>query len=134
MLLSLFPHACEKGIYSEAAYPDGVTETLLRVPRYDWHTVTSWPAPSCYQLEPCSRALRCRRFPCQPGQSIERVVHYGKLTTDEMFHGYFDAALVRTSRLPTSPRRSSPRLVARSAAGPSAAADKAEVTFALAYT
>ena len=28
------------------------------------------------------------------------TVRYGKLTTDEMFHGYFDAALVPQPRLP----------------------------------
>src|SRR5439155_26522518 len=87
----------------EAIYPGGATETLLSVPRYDfmWQHRYVLAKPkllpagtvlkgfAVYDNSPANRA--------NPDPSA--TVHYGKLTTDEMFHGYFDAAFV-----PTKPR------------------------------
>jgi peroxiredoxin len=100
LLLSLFPHTHLRGksFRYEAIYPGGATETLLSVPRYDfmWQHRYVLAEP---KLLPAGTTLRAVAHfdnsaanPANPDPSA--TVTYGKLTTDEMFHGYFDAAFL----------------------------------------
>jgi hypothetical protein len=102
LLLSLFPHMHLRGksFRYEAIYPSGKTETLLSVPRYDfmWQHRYVLAEP---KLLPAGTTLRgvavfdnSTGNPANPDPSA--AVVYGKLTTDEMFHGYFDAAVLDT--------------------------------------
>jgi peroxiredoxin len=105
VLLSLFPHMHLRGksFRYEAIYPGGATETLLSVPRYDfmWQHRYILARP---KLLPAGTVLKGTAvFDNSPANRANpdptATVRYGKLTTDEMFHGYFDAALVPTPRL-----------------------------------
>jgi peroxiredoxin/mono/diheme cytochrome c family protein len=110
LLLSLFPHMHLRGhsFCYEATYPSGATETLLSVPRYDFlwqhRYILAQPKPL-----PTGTVLRCvaafDNSPANPANpDPTATVRYGQLTTDEMFHGYFDAA-----NMPSDPSRT-PRL------------------------
>jgi hypothetical protein len=105
LLLSLFPHMHLRGkaFRYEARYPNGVTETLLNVPRYDflWQHRYILASP---KLLPAGTVLTgIALFDNSPGNRANpdpsATVRYGKLTTDEMFHGYFDAVIIRKSTL-----------------------------------
>src|SRR5205823_2790650 len=105
LLLSLFPHMHLRGqsFRYEAIYPGGTSETLLSVPRYDfmWQHRYVLAKP---KLLPAGTVLNAvatfdNSADNRANPDPSATVRYGKLTTDEMFHGYFDAAFV-----PTKPR------------------------------
>jgi hypothetical protein len=115
LLLALFPHMHLRGksFRYEAAYPDGTTETLLSVPRFDFHWqhryVLATPKPI-----PAGTTLRCIAHydnsagnPANPDP--DATVRTGKQSTDEMFNGYFDVALADRDLTPPTPGGISPR-------------------------
>lgn len=99
VLHNLSPHMHVRGasFKYELAYPDGKTETLLSIPRWDfaWQTL--------YQLKeprniPAGTQLICSGTfdnslgnPANPDP--KQWVIFGEQTTDEMFIGYYDIAV-----------------------------------------
>jgi hypothetical protein len=100
LLLAMFPHMHLRGksFRYEASYPDGTRETLLFVPRYDFNWQHRYVLAKPKRI-PAGTMLRCIAHydnsaanPANPDPSA--TVHTGKQSTDEMFNGYFDLALV----------------------------------------
>lgn len=110
LLLGLFPHMHLRGqsFRYEAHYPDGTTEILLNVPRYDfgWQNRYDFVTPKRIVA---GTVLRCiARYdnsaanPANPDPSA--TVHTGTQSTDEMFNGYFEWALAdQDLTLPPTP-------------------------------
>jgi hypothetical protein len=103
LLLSLFPHLHLRGqsFRYDAIYPGGASETLLNVPKYDfmWQHRYILAKP---KLLPAGTVIKAvATFDNSAANSANpdpsASVRYGKLTTDEMFHGYFDAAFLPSS-------------------------------------
>jgi peroxiredoxin len=99
LLLGMFPHMHLRGksFRYEAIFPDGRTEILLDVPRYDfrWQNRYELAEP---RLLPAGTTLRCVAHfdnssanPSNPDPSA--VVKAGPQSWDEMFNGYYDVAL-----------------------------------------
>ena len=99
LLLALFPHMHLRGksFRFEADYPDGTTETLLNVPRYDFHwqhryaLATPKPIPAGTTLRCVAHYDNSAANPANPDP--DATVRTGKQNTDEMFNGYLDVAL-----------------------------------------
>ena len=96
----MFPHMHLRGksFRYEADYPDGTSETLLSVPRYDFHWQHRYVLSSSEADSRRHRSLRCIAHydnssdnPANPDP--DATVRTGKQSTDEMFNGYFDVAL-----------------------------------------
>jgi peroxiredoxin len=99
LLLAMFPHMHLRGksFRYEADYPDGTTETLLFVPRYDFNWQPRYVLATPKRL-PAGTTVRCIAHydnsaanPANPDPGA--TVRTGKQNTDEMFNGYFDIAL-----------------------------------------
>ena len=99
LLLALFPHMHLRGksFRYEAVYPDGNTEILLDVPRYDFNWQNRYELAEPKRL-PAGTTLRCTAHydnsagnPFNPDPSA--TVRAGPQSWDEMFNGYFDVAL-----------------------------------------
>jgi peroxiredoxin len=99
LLLAMFPHMHLRGqsFRYEAVYPDGKSEVLLEVPRYDFNWQHRYVLAEPKRL-PAGTRVRCvARYdnsvanPNNPDPSA--TVRAGKQTTDEMFNGYFEWAL-----------------------------------------
>ncbi len=97
MLLSLYPHMHVRGkaFRYEAYYPDGTTEILLDVPRYDfnWQLTYEFPRP---KLIPKGTRMRCVAHYDNSPDNIanpnpNRLVHFGEQTWDEMLIGFMEA-------------------------------------------
>lgn len=87
-------HYRGKSMRFEATYPDGRTETLLNVPRYnfDWQTKYLNAAPiripkgTRIQLTATFDNSRNNRY----NPDDRKVVRWGDNTTDEMMDGWFE--------------------------------------------
>jgi peroxiredoxin len=99
LLLAMFPHMHLRGksFRYEAAYPDGTSETLLYVPRYDFNWQHRYVLAEPKRI-PAGTTLRCIAHydnsaanPANPDPGA--TVRTGKQSSDEMFNGYFDVAL-----------------------------------------
>ena len=99
MLLTLFPHMHVRGksFRYTAVYPDGRSEILLDIPRYDfnWQNGYKFPEP---KLMPAGTKLECvAHFDNSEGNfsnpDPSKHVRWGDQTWDEMMIGYFDMAL-----------------------------------------
>jgi peroxiredoxin len=99
LLLSLTPHMHLRGkdFRYDLIYPDGKTETILWVPRYDfgWQTTYEFADP---KRVPRGTTMHCTAHfdnseenLANPDPSIE--VAWGEQTWDEMMFGWFDMAL-----------------------------------------
>jgi hypothetical protein len=98
-LLSLFPHMHLRGKAFEydLTYPDGRTETLLKVPKYDFF----WQFD--YRLDkplvvPAGATLSCKAWydnspnnPHNPDPTAE--VRFGEQSREEMMFGFFDIVM-----------------------------------------
>jgi peroxiredoxin len=100
LLLAMFPHMHLRGkaFRYEAAYPDGTSETLLYVPRYDFNWQHRYVLAAPKRI-PAGTTLRCiahydnsAQNPNNPDPDV--TVRTGKQSSDEMFNGYFDLALL----------------------------------------
>ena len=99
LLLALFPHMHLRGVSFryDVAYPDGRTETLLSVPRWDmeWQHryVFAEPKrlPAGAVLTATARYDNSSANPNNPDP--EATVTAGPRTEDEMFNGYYDFCL-----------------------------------------
>jgi hypothetical protein len=99
LLLSLFPHAHlrARSFRYEVFYPDGASEVLLDVPRYDFTWQNNYVLAEPKRL-PAGTRLRFTTVydnsaanPNNPDPS--KPVSIGPQMTDEMFNGYFDVVL-----------------------------------------
>jgi len=98
-LLALFPHMHVRGKAFEyrATYPDGTTETLLNVPRYDFNWQLSYylkepkMLPKGTILECVARYDNSAKNPFNPDPSKE--VYWGDQTWEEMLAGFVDLAM-----------------------------------------
>jgi hypothetical protein len=109
LLLSMFPHMHLRGksFRYEVTYPDGQTEILLDVPRYDFNWQTSYVLTEPKRL-PAGTVLRCiahydnsRSNPVNPDPGA--TVRTGRQSWDEMFNGYYDIALADQDLTKASP-------------------------------
>jgi peroxiredoxin len=99
-LYELAPHMHYRGsrFKFEAAYPDGSSEVLLSVPKYDFHWQTLYRLAHPKRL-PAGTIVRCRgafdnsrQNPDNPDPGV--TVRFGEQTDDEMFIGYLNYAVI----------------------------------------
>jgi peroxiredoxin len=99
LLLAMFPHMHLRGksFRYEAAYPDGTTEVLLNVPRWDFNWQNRYVLAEPKRL-PAGTLLRCSAVydnstgnPINPDPNM--AVRTGPQSWDEMFNGYYELAL-----------------------------------------
>jgi hypothetical protein len=99
LLLAYFPHMHLRGksFRYTAEYPDGQTEILLDVPRWDFNWQHRYVLAEPKRL-PRGTVVRCMAVydnsadnPSNPDPSV--TVLAGKQSWDEMFNGYFEWAL-----------------------------------------
>jgi hypothetical protein len=97
-LYSLLPHMHLRGkdIVYKAVYPDGKTETLLSVPRWDfsWQSnyrlVKPLHLPAGTKIECTAHFDNSKDNPNNPNPKA--LVHWGEQTWDEMMIGFVDYA------------------------------------------
>jgi len=104
LLLALFPHMHLRGksFRYEAVYPDGGSEILLDVPRYDFAWQNRYELREPKRL-PRDTEIRCTAVfdnstanPANPDPTA--TVRAGKQNTDEMFNGYCELVLADEDR------------------------------------
>jgi hypothetical protein len=95
-IVSLMPHMHLRGkdIVYRAVYPDGRSEILLSVPRYDfnwqvyYYPVQPLPAPKGTRLEAVAHYDNSVKNTLNPDPT--REVRFGEQTWDEMMNAFFD--------------------------------------------
>ena len=94
----MFPHmhARGKSFRYDATFPDGRTETLLSVPRFDFGWQGRYDLAEPRRL-PAGTTLRCvatyDNSAANPGNPDPAVtVHAGPQSWEEMFNGYYEIA------------------------------------------
>jgi hypothetical protein len=97
-LASVHPHMHGRGKDFEyrIVYPTGVTETLLRVPRYDWHWQLWYNLAKPIDLPKGTRIECTAHFDNSPNNPDNadptKEVTWGDQSWDEMMVGFFDLA------------------------------------------
>jgi len=100
-LYELAPHMHYRGsrFKFEAVYPNGTSEVLLSVPKYDFHWQTLYRLAQPKRL-PAGTIVRCRgafdnslQNPDNPDPGV--TVRFGEQTDDEMFIGYMNYAVIQ---------------------------------------
>ncbi len=106
-IVSLMPHMHLRGkdIVYKATYPDGRSEILLSVPRYDfgWQ-VYYYPSqplamPKGTKIEAVAHFDNSTKNPLNPDPG--KPVHFGEQTWDEMMNGFFDYTVDSENRVQT---------------------------------
>jgi hypothetical protein len=95
-IISFMPHMHLRGkdITYRAVYPDGRSEILLSVPRYNfnwqvyYYPVTPLAAPKGTRIEAVAHYDNSAKNPRNPDPTKE--VRFGEQTWDEMMNGFFD--------------------------------------------
>jgi hypothetical protein len=99
LLLGMMPHMHLRGksFRYEARYPDGTTEILLDVPRYDFNWQTSYRLAEPKRLAAGTRVHCVAHYDNSENNLANpdptKAVRWGDQTWDEMMLGYFDVAL-----------------------------------------
>ncbi len=102
LLLSMMPHMHLRGktFCYEAIYPSGERETLLSVPRFDlmWQHLYVLADPKPLPAGTIIRAIATydNSSANRANPDPEATVRCGPQTTDEMFNGWFDVAVVES--------------------------------------
>jgi hypothetical protein len=99
LLIALFPHMHLRGKAFEylIAQPNGRLETLLKIPRYDFHWQLSYRLAEPRRLRAGTRLLVAGYFdnsannPGNPDPTAE--VRFGEQSWEEMMIGFFDVAV-----------------------------------------
>jgi hypothetical protein len=96
LLYEMSPHMHLRGarFKYEALYPDGTSEVLLSVPKYEFHWQTLYRLAQPKRL-PAGTVIRCRGAFDNSAQNPEnpdpaQLVRFGEQTDDEMFIGYLN--------------------------------------------
>jgi hypothetical protein len=98
-LLSFFPHMHLRGKSFEyrLVQPDGTSETLLRVPRYDFNWQLSYRLEKPIPLVPGSRMEGTAVFDNSPNNPANpdpaAAVRWGEQSWEEMMIGFYDVAV-----------------------------------------
>jgi hypothetical protein len=98
VLHALFPHMHLRGqaMRFEAVFPDGCSEILLDVPRYDFNWQHRYVLAEPRRLPQGTTIRLTAKFDNSPtnprNPDPSAVVRYGDLTTDEMFQGYLEVS------------------------------------------
>ncbi len=106
LLFSLYPHMHLRGksFSYEAVYPDGRTEMLLNVPRYDfmWQHRYILRHPKRLPAGTLVRAVAIYDNSADNAVNPDpsATVRYGPFTTDEMFNGYLDFVILSSPGRP----------------------------------
>ncbi len=95
-IISFMPHMHLRGkdIIYKAVYPDGRTETLLYIPRYDfswqvyYYPKQSLPMPKGTRIEVVAHYDNSTKNPLNPDPT--KAVRFGEQTWDEMMNGFID--------------------------------------------
>ena len=95
-IISFMPHMHLRGkdIIYKAVYPDGRTETLLYIPRYDfswqvyYYPKQSLPMPKGTRIEVVAHFDNSTKNPLNPDPT--KAVRFGEQTWDEMMNGFID--------------------------------------------
>jgi len=95
-IISFMPHMHLRGkdIIYKAVYPDGRTETLLYIPRYDfswqvyYYPKQALPMPKGTRIEVVAHYDNSTRNPLNPDPT--KAVRFGEQTWDEMMNGFID--------------------------------------------
>jgi hypothetical protein len=114
-LVSMMPHAHLRGKAFEYTItrPDGSTEKVLSVPKYDFHwQLTYWLAnpvhlPKGSKVELTAWYDNSANNPDNPDPTKE--VHWGEQTTEEMMMGYFSYVVDPGQEITEQPRRPATR-------------------------
>jgi hypothetical protein len=114
-LLAMFPHMHVRGKAFEyrATYPNGESETLLSVPRYDfnWQLTYYLQQP---KVLPKGTVLECvARYDNSPNNPFnpdpKNEIYWGDQTWDEMLAGFVDLAVpVKTDPMSLVPPKTQP--------------------------
>jgi hypothetical protein len=116
LLLNLMPHMHVRGksFRYELKLPDGRTETILDVPRYDFNWQTSYQLAEPIRV-PAGASMHCVAHYDNSENNLNNpdpnaTVRWGEQTWDEMLIGYFDIAVPRavfdtTRSAVTTPRK-----------------------------
>ncbi|HEX4147241.1 MAG TPA: redoxin domain-containing protein [Pirellulales bacterium] len=104
LVLALFPHMHLRGksFSYEALYPNGRSEFLLKIPSYDfmWQQRYVLKQPKRLPAGTIVRAVavydNSADNPANPDPTA--TVKYGRQSSDEMFNGYVDFAIIRPAR------------------------------------
>ena len=105
-LLSLSPHMHVRGktFRYELTTPDGKTETLLDVPRYDFNWQTAYRLTEPREIPKGSKLVAYASFDNSPNNLANpdpsKTVTWGEQSWDEMLLGYFDIAIPRGTEEP----------------------------------
>jgi len=99
LLLAMLPHMHLRGkaFRYEAVHPDGSTEVLLDVPRYDFNWQNRYVLAEPKRL-PAGTTLRCTAWYDNSAGNLfnpdpDATVRTGLQSWDEMFNGYYEVAL-----------------------------------------
>jgi hypothetical protein len=95
-VLSLFPHMHLRGksFRYEATYPDGTSEILLDIPRYDFNWQNGYKFKEA-RLFPKGTVIKCTAHYDNSEKNLanpdsSKTIRWGDQTWDEMMIGYFD--------------------------------------------
>jgi peroxiredoxin len=115
LLLAMFPHMHLRGksFRYEVTYPDGSTEILLDVPRYDFNWQNSYEYGEPKRL-PAGTKLHCIAHFDNSDSNLANpdptaTVKWGDQTWEEMMIGYFDMALADQDLIDRPPQRKQTR-------------------------
>ena len=97
-IVSFSPHMHVRGkdFLYRAIYPDGRSEILLSVPKYDfnwqvyYYPVKPLPMPKGTKIEAIAHFDNSTKNPLNPDPA--RTIVFGEQTWDEMMNGFFDIA------------------------------------------
>jgi len=109
LLLSMSPHMHLRGksFRFEAAYPDGTTEILLDVPRYDFNWQLRYELAEPKRLPAGTKLVCTARYDNSAANlanpAPDKDVHFGWQTWDEMLAGFFTAVPVENAVPPATP-------------------------------
>jgi hypothetical protein len=114
-LLAMFPHmhVRGKGFEYRATYPNGESETLLSVPRYDFNWQLTYYLQQPKQL-PKGTVLECvARYDNSPNNPFNpdpgKEIYWGDQTWDEMLAGFVDLAMpAKTNPMSLVPPKPAP--------------------------
>jgi peroxiredoxin len=111
LMLAMFPHMHLRGkaFRYEAIYPDGKTEMLLDVPRYDfaWQHAYAFEEP---KKMPAGTRIHCTAWFDNSEENLANPdpkarVRWGDQTWEEMMIGYFDMAFADQDLTKPQPKR-----------------------------